>query len=280
MRYLQQITAYVDTRIATRRAARSSLNAALSALGREHGQAVGVAGRARAARTRRGSRALAAGAGRAPRRRSASRSRRRSSLKREVERLALRSPAAIAGCAHRRLLRRRRRRPPTVPQRSTPTSTSASRISSAGRATRSARGSRATCRSSPARRDVARRRLRTRRVPRAARGAPACAARGIDLNHEMVEQCRARGLDVDRSGRRRAICASLPDASLGGLFAAQVVEHLQPGLPAAVPRARVPQAAARRPARARDAEPGLLGRVLRELHPRHHARLAAASRKR
>ncbi len=53
------------------------------------------------------------------------------------------------------------------------------------------------------------------------------AARGLDLNHEMVEVCRARGLDVAESDvagylERQA------DASLGGLFAAQVVEHLQP----------------------------------------------------
>ena len=42
----------------------------------------------------------------------------------------------------------------------------------------------------------ARRRLRTRRVPRPARLRAASAARGIDLNHEMAEVCRARGLDV------------------------------------------------------------------------------------
>jgi SAM-dependent methyltransferase len=52
-------------------------------------------------------------------------------------------------------------------------------------------------------------------------------ARGIDINHEMVELCRARGLDVseaDAVGYR----STLPDASIGGLLAAQVVEHLQP----------------------------------------------------
>jgi SAM-dependent methyltransferase len=52
-------------------------------------------------------------------------------------------------------------------------------------------------------------------------------ARGIDLNHEMAELCRARGLDVTEADAVGYL-SSLPDASLGGLFAAQVVEHLQP----------------------------------------------------
>jgi SAM-dependent methyltransferase len=52
-------------------------------------------------------------------------------------------------------------------------------------------------------------------------------ARGLDLNHEMVEVCRARGLDVAEADVVSYL-EGLPDASLGGLFAAQVVEHLQP----------------------------------------------------
>jgi len=59
----------------------------------------------------------------------------------------------------------------------------------------------------------------------AARGI---SARGIDLNHEMAEGCRARGLDVTEADAVGYL-STLPDASLGGLFAAQVVEHLQPG---------------------------------------------------
>ena len=54
------------------------------------------------------------------------------------------------------------------------------------------------------------------------------SARGLDLNHEMVEVCRAAGLDV-AEGDAVSYLETLPDASLGGLFAAQVVEHLQPG---------------------------------------------------
>ena len=59
----------------------------------------------------------------------------------------------------------------------------------------------------------------------AARGI---AARGIDLNHEMAELCRARGLDVTEADAVGHL-SSLPDGSLAGIFSAQVVEHLQPG---------------------------------------------------
>jgi SAM-dependent methyltransferase len=53
-------------------------------------------------------------------------------------------------------------------------------------------------------------------------------ARGLDLNHEMVEVCRARGLDV-AEGDAVSYLDALADGALGGLFAAQVVEHLEPG---------------------------------------------------
>jgi SAM-dependent methyltransferase len=53
------------------------------------------------------------------------------------------------------------------------------------------------------------------------------SARGLDLNHEMVEVCRARDLDVTESDVVSYL-DGLPDGSLGGLFAAQVVEHLEP----------------------------------------------------
>ena len=52
-------------------------------------------------------------------------------------------------------------------------------------------------------------------------------AHGLDINHEMIEACRARGLDA-REGDALAYLESLPDASLGGLIAVQVVEHFQP----------------------------------------------------
>ena len=52
-------------------------------------------------------------------------------------------------------------------------------------------------------------------------------ARGLDLNHEMVEVCRAQGLEAVE-GDALGYLRSLPDQSLGGLFAAQVAEHLEP----------------------------------------------------
>jgi O-antigen chain-terminating methyltransferase len=53
-------------------------------------------------------------------------------------------------------------------------------------------------------------------------------ARGIDTNDEMVEVCRARGLQAERADAAGYLDAQ-PDASLGGLIAIQVVEHLEPG---------------------------------------------------
>jgi SAM-dependent methyltransferase len=50
--------------------------------------------------------------------------------------------------------------------------------------------------------------------------------RGVDVNHAMVERCRARGLDV-AEGDAVEYLASLPDGSVGGILAVQVVEHLQ-----------------------------------------------------
>ena len=52
-------------------------------------------------------------------------------------------------------------------------------------------------------------------------------ARGIDVNSAMVEVCRGKGLEA-QTGDALTYLRGLPDASLGGLFAAQVVEHLEP----------------------------------------------------
>lgn len=52
-------------------------------------------------------------------------------------------------------------------------------------------------------------------------------ARGLDLNPEMAEACRARGLDAS-TGDALATLRALPDESLGGLIAVQVIEHLKP----------------------------------------------------
>jgi SAM-dependent methyltransferase len=53
-------------------------------------------------------------------------------------------------------------------------------------------------------------------------------ARGVDVNHAMVEACRANGLDATE-GDALQFFESLDDASVGGIFSAQVVEHLKPG---------------------------------------------------
>jgi O-antigen chain-terminating methyltransferase len=52
-------------------------------------------------------------------------------------------------------------------------------------------------------------------------------ARGVDINEEMAARCRSQGLDVTCADALGYLLAQ-PDASLGGLFAAQVVEHLEP----------------------------------------------------
>jgi 2-polyprenyl-3-methyl-5-hydroxy-6-metoxy-1,4-benzoquinol methylase len=54
------------------------------------------------------------------------------------------------------------------------------------------------------------------------------SGRGLDVNHEMVEVCLARGLDV-AEGDALSYLQQQPDGSLGGLIALQVVEHLEPG---------------------------------------------------
>jgi SAM-dependent methyltransferase/uncharacterized coiled-coil protein SlyX len=53
------------------------------------------------------------------------------------------------------------------------------------------------------------------------------AAKGLDLNHEMVEVSRSRGLDAT-VGDARSYLRDLPDESLGGVIAVQVIEHLEP----------------------------------------------------
>ena len=101
-------------------------------------------------------------------------------------------------------------------------------------------------------------------------------ARGIDMNEAMVRGLpRARACDADE-GDALAYLRAQPDGSLGGLFAAQVVEHLEPAYLDAFLDAAFDEAAAGRADRARNDQPGVLVRVLRELHPRHHPRAAAA----
>ena len=51
--------------------------------------------------------------------------------------------------------------------------------------------------------------------------------RAIDLNDAMVEVCREKGLDATKADALSYL-RGVADQSLGGLFAAQVVEHLEP----------------------------------------------------
>jgi O-antigen chain-terminating methyltransferase len=53
------------------------------------------------------------------------------------------------------------------------------------------------------------------------------SAKGLDLNAEMVEVCTSRGLDATTADARSYL-QGIPDESLGGLIAVQVVEHLEP----------------------------------------------------
>lgn len=53
------------------------------------------------------------------------------------------------------------------------------------------------------------------------------AGLGVDGNAEFVQQCRARGLDVAQ-GDLLDFLRARADGSLGGVFAAQVAEHLPP----------------------------------------------------
>lgn len=53
------------------------------------------------------------------------------------------------------------------------------------------------------------------------------SARGLDLNPEMIEVCRARGLDAT-AGDAVSYLRGVADESLGGVIAVQVIEHLEP----------------------------------------------------
>ncbi len=58
-------------------------------------------------------------------------------------------------------------------------------------------------------------------------GERGVTARGVDANPAMVDASRERGLDA-AAGDALEYLASVPDESLGGVFSAQVIEHLEP----------------------------------------------------
>src|SRR2546423_1323057 len=53
-------------------------------------------------------------------------------------------------------------------------------------------------------------------------------ARGVDSDADMVAFCAGQGLDVERADALGYL-ESLAPRALGGIFAAQFVEHLDPG---------------------------------------------------
>jgi 2-polyprenyl-3-methyl-5-hydroxy-6-metoxy-1,4-benzoquinol methylase len=61
----------------------------------------------------------------------------------------------------------------------------------------------------------------------AALSAAGISARGVDTNGEMVAIARERGLDV-RQGDALGFVSALEDESIGGAIATQVIEHLEP----------------------------------------------------
>jgi SAM-dependent methyltransferase len=56
-------------------------------------------------------------------------------------------------------------------------------------------------------------------------GEAGVEARGVDIDGDMVAYCRGEGLEVTQAGAIEHL-DGLEDGSLGGIFAAQVVEHL------------------------------------------------------
>jgi O-antigen chain-terminating methyltransferase len=52
-------------------------------------------------------------------------------------------------------------------------------------------------------------------------------ARGIDLNEESVALCRSKGLDAEAADLF-AYLPAIADSSLGGVYCAQVIEHIAP----------------------------------------------------
>ncbi len=53
------------------------------------------------------------------------------------------------------------------------------------------------------------------------------SAQGVDLNEQMVDICRDRGLDC-KKGDILQVLAETQDNTLGGVFSSQVIEHLLP----------------------------------------------------
>ncbi len=57
--------------------------------------------------------------------------------------------------------------------------------------------------------------------------AAGMAARGVDINDDMVQHCRTKGLDVERMDANASLRA-LPDNELQGIISCHVIEHFTP----------------------------------------------------
>ena len=260
IQYLQTITLYVDTKDRAVGGRRRSSTPALERDHRRLAEALGVARRARAALP---GRAMARGRVDDLRATATLAQQTALSLKREVERLLAATPRVEhrGSDAIRRARRLRHRRSPDLDAfkylgfedafRGS-TDEIRARLADVPAAVRRARP---TCSTSAAG-------AASFSTCSAQRGI---SARGLDLNHEMVEDCRARAASTSPKATRSAISQSLPDESLGGLFAAQVVEHLAPDYLMRLLEAAAPQDPPGRPHRPRDHQPGVLAGVLREL---------------
>ena len=91
-------------------------------------------------------------------------------------------------------------------------------------------------------------------------------ARGVDVNQAMVDVCQDRGLEA-QVGDALGYLTGLPDGSLGGLFSAQVVEHLEPGYLARVLDAAFDKLRPGAPIVLETINPAWLVRLLRKLYP-------------
>ena len=82
----------------------------------------------------------------------------------------------------------------------------------------------------------------------------------------MVAAARAHGLDAVR-GDALAFLASIPDESLGGLIATQVIEHLEPAYLMRLLHAARRTLRPGSPIVHRNDQSSLLARVFQQLHP-------------
>ena len=100
-------------------------------------------------------------------------------------------------------------------------------------------------------------------------------ARGVDADADMVAYARGEGLEVEQADALALPRGARRTATLGGIFAGQVVEHLPPADALPLPRARRREAPPGRPARRGDDQPALAARaplLLRRPDPRAAAR--------